>query len=276
MKIWKLLPLLVLLLFTACHSSKGVLDESSSKESHRQEDVYKKKVLVNAQQAPCVTAKLNLDLHALGKEVSVGGRLRMKRNEVIQMSLSLLGFEVGRMEFTPQQVLVVDRVNKQFVRASYAEVDFLQQANLDFYALQSLFWNELFVPGQQEVINDLSRFDYEEIGNYAMLSLRDTPKLLYTFQTQREQAIINMVTVKGKQAKDQGQLEWTYDNFTRLDNRLFPALMNCKISGLDKELGFTLSLSRLDNNEGWSTTTNLSSRYKERRVEDILRQLMSM
>ena len=279
MKIGKWLPLLVLfvsLTFTACRSSKGLVEGTPSGETNRQEEIYKKKIVANAQQADCVTAKLNLDIQALGKAISVDGRLRMKRNEVVQLSLSLLGFEVGRLEFTPQQVLVVDRVNKQFVRASYAEVDFLQQANVDFYALQSLFWNELFIPGQQDVKANLSRFKYEEIGNYALLSLLDTPKLVYNFQTQMEQAILNRVTVKGKRAGDEGQLEWTYDNFTRLDNRLFPTLMNCKVSGLEKELSLTFSLSRLDNDAHWSTSTNLSSRYKERRVEEILHQLIAL
>lgn len=96
-----------------------------------------------------VTASTKVRLSGVGgKDLSVNGKLQMKRNDVIRLSLRFLGMEVGLMEFTPNDVLVVDRINKQFVRAKYGEVSFLRQAGLDFYALQSLFWNELFIPGQ--------------------------------------------------------------------------------------------------------------------------------
>ena len=276
MKLWKFLPMLVLLLLTACHSSKSAMEGTSTPDKSQSEEVYMKKVVSNAQRSNNVTAKVNVALSAFGKDLSVDGRLRMRRNEVIQLSLNLLGFEVGRMEFTPQYVLLLDRVNKQYVKANYTEVGFLQQAQLDFYALQSLFWNELFIPGQHDVREGLSRFEYAETGNYALLSLKDTPKLVYTFQTQMEQAIINHVTVKAKSSTGEGKLEWNYDNFTQLDKRYFPSLMSCKISGLDREVNLTLSLSRLNNNDNWTATTNISSRYKERSVEDTLRLLMTM
>lgn len=87
-----------------------------------------------------------MDVDADGKQISCGGSLKMKRDDVIQLSLTFLGFEVGRLEFTPKDGLVVDRIHKQYSRASYAEVDFLRQAGLDFYTLQSLFWSKSSPP----------------------------------------------------------------------------------------------------------------------------------
>lgn len=73
------------------------------------------------------------------QNLSVGGTLKMKRDDVVQLSLTVLGIEVGRLEFTPKDVLIVDRVNKQYVRARYDQVAFLQTADLDFYAFSRCF-----------------------------------------------------------------------------------------------------------------------------------------
>ncbi len=90
---------------------------------------------------PAMTAKMKLNVDALGKSLSVNGSLRMKRDEVVQLSLSMLGFELGRLEFSPDDVLILDRYHKQYVRCGYDDISFLKSAGIDFYALQSLFWN---------------------------------------------------------------------------------------------------------------------------------------
>ena len=109
-----------------------------------------------------VTARVQVALTAKGKEVSASGQLRMKRDDVIQLSVTLLGFEVGRMEFTPTDVLVIDRVHKQYVRAAYSDIPFLASTGIDFYALQSLFWHELFVPGKRGVPDTWNVFAGED------------------------------------------------------------------------------------------------------------------
>ena len=275
MKILKLLPFLLLLLLAGCRSSKSVI-EGSSTTKVTGEKVFIEKLVANAQREQCVTAKVDMKLNALDKEIAVNGRLRMKRDQVVQLSLTLLGFEVGRIEFTPQDVLIVDRVNKQYVRAAYGDVSFLRQANLDFYALQSLFWNELFVPGEQKVASQLSRFLYSESGDHVMLTLTDAPKLNYNFLTQLTPNIISQVAVQSKNAADLASLEWTYDRFTELDHRYFPTLMSCEVKGLDRNVGFVLNLSRLDNDDKWETQTKISSRYRERKVEEIFKYLLAM
>ena len=264
----------MLMLLAGCRSSQTATEGTHGKTTS--EVAYVEKVVANGQQSKAVTAKMNLELKAMGKDLAVNGRLRMKRDEVIQMSLSLLGFEVGRLEFSPQQVLLVDRVNKQYVRANYSDVKFLQQAGIDFNMLQSLFWNELFVPGCKNVADQLSRYRYVETGDHVTLSLLDAPKLEYTFVTQMREAIVKSVLIKGKKEVEGPKLEWNYDHFMRLDNRYFPSFMQCRVIGLDKDFGFSLSLSRLDNDEKWPSETQVSSRYKERNIEDILMQLMGM
>ena len=77
----------------------------------------------------------------------------MRKDEVIRLQLliPIIRSEVGRIEFTKDYVLFIDRIHKQYVKAKYNDVAFLKNNGINFYSLQALFWNQLFIPGQQRV-----------------------------------------------------------------------------------------------------------------------------
>ena len=87
-----------------------------------------------------VVSKLTFNLQTSGKNISVPGSLHMRWNDVIrlQLFLPILGTEVGRLEFTQDYVLIVDRIHKQYIKANYNEVDFLKDKGINFHSLQAL------------------------------------------------------------------------------------------------------------------------------------------
>ena len=53
-------------------------------------------------------------------------------------------------------------MHKQYVKATYNDLAFLKNNGLNFYSLQALFWNELFLPGNNQLtVNMLDKFDSE-------------------------------------------------------------------------------------------------------------------
>lgn len=56
------------------------------------------------------------------KDISVPGSLKMRKDEVIRLQLfiPILGTEVGRLEFTPDYVLIVDRLHKEYIKQTIA------------------------------------------------------------------------------------------------------------------------------------------------------------
>lgn len=278
MKTLKYIPLLVALTLTSCHTTRQAQQSAPSAKTETTAAVerYARKVVANAQTATTLTARVKMDIDAAGKNLSVGGTLRMKKNDVVQLSLTLLGFEVGRLEFTPTDVLIIDRVNKQYVRAAYSQVSFLRQAALDFNALQSLFWNELFVPGQPDATAAFDRFRSASAGDHTLLTLPDAPRLEYAFLTVTKSALIDRVTVQSRNVAEAGQLTWRYGDFATVGGKPFPATMSCAVTGLGKDVGFTLSLSRIGNSADWETRTAVSSKYKQRDADAILKRLLTM
>ena len=277
MNLLKCLPLLAALLVASCHTTRDMKkSDIPAPQAQASAERFARKVTDNAQTATAVTARVKMDIAAAGKDLSVGGTLRMKKNEVVQLSLTVLGFEVGRLEFTPADVLVIDRVNKQYVRAAYGQVGFLRQAAIDFNVLQALFWNELFIPGEPGTPVSLQRFRSSAAGDHTLLVLPDAPRLEYEFLAVTKSALIDRVTVQSRNAAEAGRFTWRYGDFVSVAGKPFPSTMSCAVTGLGKDAGFSLSLSRIGTSADWETHTSVSSKYKQRDADAILKRLLDL
>lgn len=262
---------------TACRSTQGAAGGNDAGSDAPAAGAYIKKVRTNAQTAATVTARVKLELKVDGRDLSASGNLRMKRDDVVQLSVTFLGIEVGRLEFSPDGVLIIDRANKQYVRADYRQVDFLRRAGLDFYAVQALFWNELFVPGERQVSQAaLARFRTATSGSHTLLSLTDAPALDYEFLTLTESGAIDRLTVREKGKAGDAPLSWQYGDFGTLAGKPFPTRMSLSVNAAGRQGGLTLSLSKLANAAGWEAHTTPSAKYKERDANALFRQLMGL
>ena len=277
------------ILLTACRSAGQA--EKSSSTAHGTPSASTTKITnaTNAAALNCakkvaarqltvdgITASAKVKISGVGgKDLSVNGKLQMKRNAVVRLSLRVLGMEVGIMEFTPKDVLVIDRFNKQYVRAAYNEVSFLEQANLDFYSLQSLFWNELFLPGERTLTaSDLERFALTADNSGNVLTPKDTPVLTYKFFTDAANSVVNRLEVTGKKASDKGTFTFGYANFETFSGRPFPTSLQLAVAGTGKkDASLQISLSGLKANADFETSTSVSSKYTQRSAQEILSKL---
>lgn len=270
--------LAVLSTLSACRSSQSATaGRDAAARAEMKAEAYRNKVTANAQRVNTLTARVKLNLNLDGRDLSAGGSLRMKRDDVVQLSVSFLGAEIARLEFSPRDVLLIDRFNKQYVRAAYDQIDFLRNAGLDFHAVQALFWNELFLPGNKPLTHDgLARFGVSSAGDHTLLSLTDAPELEYLFLTVTKNAAIDRLTVRSKNPATRGELTWRYEDFTTLNGKPFPLKMSVALTGMGRDSGFALTLSKLGDSDGWETHTTPSSKYKERDANALFRELMGM
>ena len=77
------------------------------------------------------------------------------------------------MEITPERVLLVDRLHKQYVEVSFEALSSLANTELDFHILQSLFLNELFLPGKPQLaVTDAVHFHITPAAGRALLETK--------------------------------------------------------------------------------------------------------
>lgn len=215
---------------------------------------------------------LNLDMGAQ-KATKVSATFRLKRDESIQLLVApLLGFEVARLEISPEGVLVIDRMNKRYVQVSFDDVNRWAHTGLSYNIFQSLFLNEIFLPGKKEVtVGDAGAFDLSLDDEQAALCVKTASTLSYLFRTSINRGLLeeSLISVSGTPCV----FSWKYFDFSLLDNKFFPKRMVLDVKGVSKPVNLEMQFSRLSVGGDWESRTEVSPRYTRIEMEDILKLL---
>lgn len=261
-----------ILLMASCASRRSL--ERSPMVGGLTGEAYVEKVIVAAPEWKSVTGKvaLNLDMGDKGK-AKVNATVRIRKGEVIQFSVApLLGIEVARMEITPEGLLLIDRMNKRYVEVSYAMLSGLANMELSFGVLQSLFLNELFLPGKNVLdADDVKRFRIVQDEAGVRLQVRSGKEFDYTFHTSADQGLLEKTEI-GLRGTDY-VLNWNYDDFGVLDRKPFPQHMLLTVGGVRSDLSLEMKFSRLSVDDHWEGRTKVSSRYRKVELVELLKML---
>ncbi len=149
-----LLPLCLAIM--ACGSSKKAaegkentvkIEENNKKQEEQKQQGQKQKPVA---EKPSITVsrfvsdlKVNIELD--GSKYSLDGKISMKRGEVMRINLSFMGFiEVGIIEFSPKDILIVNRMGKEFTRMPYDAFDAFTRNNITYANMEYLAWEKLY------------------------------------------------------------------------------------------------------------------------------------
>ena len=277
-RIMKLAVLVLPLMLAACGTKKKTVSETKATTPTLQSQQFLQKVSDNAQYAKFVTSKVKFSVEVGNQQLTLTGNLKMKRDDVIRLQLMAFGFvEAGRLEFTKDYVLIMDRINKQFLKASYVQLDFLRNSGLNFYSLQSLFWNELFQPGKARVSDEmLNNYETDLMGEDAIISM-ESGKLSYRWLADKDGAQIKMANIMYEDAiRGNYQLNWDYEDFRANGKKLFPYVHKVLFNTPTKTVKLNMTLNYLESDENWETRTEVSGKYREVSIDEILRRIMAL
>lgn len=223
-----------------------------------------------------LTAKMNLTLASGGKDISVKGNFRVKRDDVIQLSLVFLGIkEVGRLELTRDSILVLDRINNQYVKAPYAQIPALSKAGIDFYSFQSLFWGELFLPGDKGAAPRDTDFTQKQVAKQVQLTHKDK-NLMFDFIASVADGLLQSTKVSptGTAA---ASVQATYANWAAVGGGQFPGRTELTLGAGASTYKATIALSDIKVNDKWDTRTVVNKKkYREVSVDGIMRHIMRL
>lgn len=228
-----------------------------------------------------IVGKMTLNVKMGSKDVSVPGALRMRRDEVIRIQafIPILGSEVGRIEFTPDYVLVLDRMHKEYIKADYNQLDFLRDNGLNFYSLQALFWNQLFLPGSNKVgEGDMDKFNVSATSEFQTVSLH-RGNMDYTWSADVTGRIAKAKVCHSSTSHGNSTLDWDYSRFVSVGSKFFPARQSFSFSSTAiKGKGTTSVVIDMDDvktDEKWDARTEVSSRYKKIEASDVFGKLLN-
>lgn len=270
---------------TTTKNSKTDNVETTTKAIKTSSFAFVEKVNDRKVTADNIVADLTFSATMGDKDVSVPGSLHMRKDQMIRIQLfvPLIHTEVGRLEFTPDYVLVVDRLHKQYVKEDYNKLDFLRANGLDFYALQALFWNQLFLPGKKTVgEGDVSKFkaDLSGAAQTVPVSLM-SGSLSYLWNADRTSGQINDVKASYSSAQHgKSTLTMKYSKFKAVGTKAFPSYeeLTFQTTATKKAQKVTmiLDMDEPSTSSKWSLETTLPSKYKQIEATDIFSKLFSM
>lgn len=278
--------------FSSCGAQKAAVKDSIAPEQHAvtaKADAaaltFTQKVSDQKVYAQNIVSSMSFRVVMGDKDITVPGAIRMRRDKVIRLQLfiPLLGNEIGRLEFTPDYVLVVDRLHKEYIKGDYNQLDFLRDNGLSFYSLQALFWNQLLLPGSTKVgEGDLAKFAVDFGGTDGNNTLRLTNgNMTYQWKADNTSGRIVQARASYKSAAHgTSDLLWNYSAFAPLGQKMFPAtqVFSFSTTATKKARKCTvyIEMGKLKTDSGWEEQTTVSDRYKKMEVSDVLGKLLSM
>lgn len=285
------------MLLAACGTKKAAMQEvkpqlpptseihAAEKETAKSSFAFVEKVNDRKVDATDIVADLSFSAKMGDKEVSVPGSLHMRKDQIIRLQLfiPILRTEVGRLEFTPEYVLVVDRLHKQYVKEDYRKLDFLKANGLDFHALQALFWNQLYLPGSDSVgEGEVSKFKADFSGSTSIVPVSVSKgNLGLVWNVSRQNGQINDVKATYTSAQHgTSVLTMKYSQFKPVGSKMFPAFEELSFqttaSKKVQRVTMTLDMDGISTSSKWSTETTLTPKYKKIEATDVFSKLFNM
>ncbi len=273
------------LAIAGCGSKKAATEGTSSTvDKHNGGNVqalaFVQKVANQKVSTQNIVGKMSLNVQMGSKDITVPGSLHMRYGEVIRIQafIPLLGSEVGRIEFTPDYVLVIDCMHKEYIKEDYNKVDFLKNNGLNFYSLQALFWNQLFMPGTTSISDAyLLDFGVTEAGNSKNITLKKGNLNIVWNADNANGRISTAKATYSSLTQGKSSLNWTYSNFKAVAGKMFPAYQKFTFATTaiknQSNISLTIDMDGVKTDSKWEAKSEISKRYKKIEATDVFGKL---
>ncbi|GAB6008158.1 lipoprotein insertase outer membrane protein LolB1 [Dysgonomonas reticulitermitis] len=269
-----LIVMFSLLLVSGCKSKKTLTTGGElTNKTHKEVVADALKSEINFR---TITSKGSIELKSGSSSNKVPAVFKIIKDSVLQVSLRIpiIGGEALRMDMTPENIVIIDRIKKQYFSENFKDSEFLKQLDFNFYNLQALFTNKLFVPGKQEVeYNDYNNFVVNVANELYMLQTKGKGSLSYNFAVDATDHIVSTLIYNEKQNLS---LQWSYTDFIKDNELTYPTSMQAKIEVVKKRADINISYNKLEIDKDFSVDTSIPSKYAKVSFKDLLGSYLNL
>lgn len=256
----------------SCKTKRQILSTSpiSAKVS---EDLFSD-IIDNQFDFRTFSSRVNLNLSSGKKSISSKANLKILKDEAIQLSVQpLFGVEMLRLYINQSEIVLLDRMNKRYVKESISDLNDLYPIGFDFSTLQSLLTNRVFLSGSNCVeYSDFEKFTTDQISDqyYLIKSIDEKSGIAYSFAINGND---NVASTFLKEPKRDYELEWDYDEFVQGDNDVFPHKMNIILASPKRKANVGLEFSGIVLNDSFELEMTIPNGYSRAYISDIIKIL---
>ena len=269
------LLLFAAILLTACRSRQQYIYSTTPVEDKTHNELFRD-IISSEFSFRTFTAKLNMSLTAGKKSLSSRANIRIVKDDALQISIQpLFGVEMFRILINPDTVIFLDRMNKRYVREPVAALKERYPVGFDFYTMQSVFTNALFVSGKEQVdATDYRKFRYIRTSdqNYHLSAEDPASGIDYAFTVNGDDRIIFTHLL---QPEKKHSLQWGYNNFALLNDISFPHKMQITLSSASRKVDAELLFSDVVTDQPVELNMHVPDGYTRTSIDEILKFLSS-
>lgn len=253
---------------TGCRSKKALQStdvEENKAHSEVLGDVQKTQLAYKT-----LSAKATLEILRPNAKSSMssGAALRIVKDKGILISIRpFMGIEVVKLVVSRDSVLIVDRMNKQYLHESIDDLKKTKQVDFNYYNLESLLSNRLFYPGKQDVaLSDYPKFMVSKSDGSYLVVTKDASDVLYNFAIDGNNHIISTLIYGEKKSYT---LQCSYGKFIVDQQQSYPTELGFKIGIKDKRMDVRLSYSKLDIDKDVEIDYSVPNKYKKVTLDEV-------
>lgn len=262
-----------ILLLTACKSRQRYIYSTTPVEDKEFNELFND-IIESEFSYQTFSAKLNMNLTSGTRSLSSKANIRIVKDNALQISIQpLFGVEMFRLYINPDTLILLDRMNKRYVMEPIAELKAQYPVGFDFYTMQSVFTNALFISGKNGVeVADYRKFNFIRTSdhNYYLTAKDKTSGIDYAFTVNGDDRITftHLLQPKGSHS-----LQWGYNNFALLNEISFPHKMNISLSSNSKKVDAELLFSDVVTNLPFELTKSVPNGYSRTTIGEIMKIL---
>jgi hypothetical protein len=213
----------------------------------------------------------------MGKSAtSLSAQLRIIKDQHIQLSIRVpfLGTEAARISVTPEQVIIIDRINRRYVSEPMQTVKEKTAFDFDFYSLQALLTNQLFIAGKPSLSpENYNSFNLSEDEHLVKLNNKDNQGINYNFMSDYTNRILQTEIYKNK---EEANFSLLYQDFGLTSNRrLFPMKMTMELTVPDDLITLNLSFNNVDIDANFNLDTSIPGNFQPMGIEQVIKLIQS-
>lgn len=257
------------LLFAGCTSKKKI---------QNQEKEIAEKVSITSLQAitpdtvamQYLSGNANISLTVDGKDIGLKGKLRVKRGEGVQISITPLGLiEAASIEFLPEKIRFINKLFKTYTEVPYSEAKAIGLSGINYRVLEAIFLNHAFLPDGSVACKGLDELDIEDKGNSLILTTKQGTAMRYSFLVDKNSGYL--LECNGYSSTGES-IKCDYSDFADLDNVPFPNDICINFKG-DATIKIGFELNRPSNSSFNFSSRSINNSYRGQSIGDFIKAI---
>lgn len=258
----------ILLSVNSCKTKKEIIRPSlhtiEKADSELFSDILSKQLVFSS-----FSSNLNISLSNGKRTLASKAHLKIINDQMLQLSVQpLFGVEIFRFYIDTDTLIILDRMNKRYVKESLKELENHFLAGFNYHTLQSLLTNRLF--SETDYITsptDYTKFAYKKTTtNYYLQSINEETNIEHFFSVNADDRITFCHLLD---PINNYSLQWSYSDFARVGSQIFPYNMKIEVSSPKRKLDIEINYSNIVLDEPIELSITIPNNYTQVNFSEI-------